>query len=795
MTHICDHCHLDFSEEALIKEETEDSTLYFCCKGCQGVYHLLHDEGLGSFYDKLGNGRLTPVKKGYEELSRFDSAAFAQKYVRKSDGFKEVSLVIEGIHCAACVWLNEKVLNRTDGIFRADINYTNNKATIRWDDAALPLSKVVETIRSIGYNAHPYDPRVQEERADKSRRDYYFRMIVGLFCTMNIMWLAIAKWSGYFTGIDPQVKFMLSWAEWALATPALFYAGWIFFRGAYYGIKHRFINMDLLVASGASLTYVYSVYALLSGYGETYFESVAMIITFVLIGKFLEVRTKKSAVDVLDSLNAQIPAEVTVEREGAAQSVSVEEVAVGEVVLLKPGEKAAVDGVLLSDLASFDESALTGESLPVVKQQDERVFGATVNLDGAIRYRATKTFADSTLHHLLGMVEEALAKKPVIEKNANELSRMFSAFILLIAIGTFMGWYIGIGGLEKALMASIAVIVIACPCALALATPIATLVGIGTAYRNGLLFKEARMLETMAKADVLLLDKTGTLTRGKPQVVEEKRFGEFDSAMLRGFLSLSNHPISSGIYHHLEDAALSVNTARFEDFIQYPARGIRAVHDGKQLFGGNAAFLREQGVAVDATLEACQFLFASDRELFAAYRLEDALKPDADAAIRKLKGMGLTIEMLTGDRQERAQRIADQLGIGYRAELTPEMKADVVGEYQQENRIVVMVGDGINDSVVLGKSDIGIAMGSGTDIALSVSDVVLLNNSMESLKEAFYISRRTYGFIKQNMAISLLYNALTIPLAVAGYVIPLIAALSMSLSSVIVVLNSLRIRR
>lgn len=793
----CDHCHLEFDEQVLIPETIEGEVKFFCCKGCQGVYHLLSDEGLDSFYDKLGNTRLDPVSQKQDDLSRFDSPIFMEQYIQEKDGFSSIALIIEGIHCTACVWLNEKVLLRTEGILEADINYTNNKAIIVWDSSQIKLSEIIETIRSIGYNAYAYDPRLQESQANKARKEYYTRMIVGVFCTMNIMWLAIAQYAGYFTGIQDEVKQLLHIAEWGLATPTLFYSGWIFFKGAFSGIKHRFINMDLLVASGATLTYVYSIYAMLTGTGETYYESVTMIVTFVLVGKFFEVQSKKSAVDTLDKLNAQVPAQATVVRGDELVSIPVEEVNIGDVIELKPGEKAAIDGVLLSDSAIFDESSLTGESEPVEKGEGEEILSGTLNLQGVAKYRATKDFSKSLLHTLVSLVEDSLRYKPRIEEKANELSKHFSLAILTIALLTFLSWMILNGDFETSLIVAISVIVIACPCALALATPIATLVGISTAFGKGVLFKEARFLETMAQCDVLLLDKTGTITEGQPRVVDVEMIAAFDMNRLYSLVQNSTHPVSQGILLWLKEHHPEVKRIEPESFEQVKARGLKAVISGQEVIGGNPAFITEMGIPLEAdTSNMTLFILAIDKHVVARFFLKDQPKEQAKESIQAIREMGIEVMMLTGDHARVAQEIADSVGITQvKSDLLPQEKADVVDAMRAQGHHVVMAGDGINDTLALSKSDIAIAMGRGADIAVSVSDVVVMNDSLLGLMDAFKLSRKTYRFVKQNLGISLLYNALTIPLAIAGYVIPLIAALSMSLSSLLVVGNSLRIKK
>jgi len=320
----------------MITEQEGDKKLFFCCKGCQGVYHLLKEEGLDTFYEKLGDTTLDPARKNTEDLERFDLEGFTRKYVRSTpEGWNEINLIIEGIHCSACVWLNEKVLHQTNGIIEASINYSNNKARVVWDPDQIRLSQIIEKIRSIGYNAYPYDPSLQEERAVKLRNDYYSRILVGVFATMNIMWIAVAQYAGYFTGMERGHKNILNIAEFILATPTLFYSGWIFFRGAWYGLKNRFINMDVLVATGAVLAWCYSIYAMWTLKGEVYFDSVTMIITFVLVGKYLEVLSKKQAVDTLDKILGSMPTEATVVKNGEKSLIAIENVEPGDIIELK----------------------------------------------------------------------------------------------------------------------------------------------------------------------------------------------------------------------------------------------------------------------------------------------------------------------------------------------------------------------------------------------------------------------------------------------------------------------------
>nr|WP_321266251.1 heavy metal translocating P-type ATPase [uncultured Sulfurimonas sp.] len=788
----CSHCHLEFDTSVMIK----DNNHYFCCKGCQGVFKLLSDEGLDSFYEKTKNTKLAPPNEKFEDSSTFNSDAFRDAFVKtNSDGFSEVSLIIEGIHCSACVWLNEKALHKMDGVIEANINFTNNKATIVWSDDVVKLSSIIDMIRSIGYNAFAYDASIQETHANKERKSYYLKMAVAIFASMNIMWIAVAQYAGYFSGITQDIKTILNIAEGILATPVLFYSGWVFFRGAYYGLKTKVVNMDLLVATGASLTYIYSIYITIVEHGEAYFDSVSMIITFVLIGKFLEVLSKKNAADTLDIIGKHIPNEVKLVVDGNIVECKLENVKVGDRVVIASGERVLLDGEIVKGEGSFDESNLTGESNPVYKKTGDFVISGTTSIDADIHFVASKDFKHSTLSNLVTLLESAINKKPKIQQMANRLSEHFSSTILILSFLTFLVWLLMNNSFETSFMIGISVIVIACPCALALATPVATLVGLSLGATKGILFKEAAQLETMAKADTLVLDKTGTITIGKPEVIQTHIYKEFDKELLYSLTKLSKHPISLGISKHLLQEEKFLKEIVFDEFSQVQAAGIKAKCGDMEILGGNLKLLEQNDINMEFTSDNSLFYYVVNRELVAIYELSDKIKDGAKELVDALKNRNIKVVMLTGDNKYIAKKVAQQVGIDeFIYEQTPQSKAKYIEDLHKEDRTIVMVGDGVNDILALSSSDIGIVMGSGSDIAVEISDVVLLNDSLKSLQDAFKISRTTYGLIKQNLFISLAYNAITIPLAMAGYVIPLVAAISMSVSSLLVVGNSMRIR-
>jgi len=775
----CSHCGLEFEKNVMI----EDNGNYFCCKGCQGVYNLLNSNNLETFYEKKGNVKLDRATHFGEDTSSFDSKSFYQRFVRLTkDGFNKIDLVIEGIHCAACVWLNEKVLDKREGIVEANINFSNHKATIIWDDEVIKLSEIIQTIRNIGYNAYPYEKSEAEIKTQKNKRDYFLKMSVAIFASMNVMMIDVAKYSGYFYGMTQDLQEMVHFAEFIFATVVLFFSGQIFFKGAYYGLKNKIINMDFLVISGAVLSYVYSFYVLFSGKGQSYFDSTAMIITFVLIGKYLEVIGKNKALDVIDKLKANLTINATKIDNETKKVISVDEVEIGDILEVKQGEKIPVDGVLVSKEGDFDESSLTGESLPISKKINDKVYSGAINVGDVIRIKAIKTFANSTENKLIQMIEDSLNYKPKIEILTNELSKYFSITILTIALFTFFGWYYYAQNFEKALITAISVIVIACPCALALATPIATLVGIGELSKRKILLKEAAFIETIAKIDTVIFDKTGTLTNKELKIDNVQWKKEKNLNLLYSLVSSSIHPVSLSIKKYLESNFKDLKLVEFDEIKQISAVGIEAKYKKHILFGGKEGDKN--------------FVFKIDGLEFASFEIEDKIKDGAKEVISYLKNSNIKTILCSGDNEKKVKKVAKKVGIEkYYFEFDPIKKATLVENLLKENKKVIMIGDGINDSLALSKSNVAIVMGSGADVSIAISDVVILNDDISSIKNLINISKITFDFIKQNLKISLVYNSVLIPIAVMGYVVPFVAAISMSISSLLVVSNSLRIKK
>lgn len=783
----CDHCRLTFEELQLVNDGLGNK---FCCNGCKQVFHLLHSEGLDEFYQKLGKNTLEPAK--IREISHQETDGIYKNYVKtNSDGFNEIFIIIEGIHCAACVWLNEKILFNSKGVIEANINASTNKAKIVWDESEVNLAEIFNKIEAIGYKPYPYDPARAEIRANALRREFYGKLLVGIFATMNIMWIAVALYGGYFTGMSQEVKDILHFAEFILASPVLFYTGSVFFKGAKTAILNRTPNMDLLITTGTVTIYTYSVYAMLSRNGEVYFDSVCMVITFVFIGKYLEILSRKRAVDSLDALSNMVINDLQVKANDKFETKNVNEVVKGEIILINSGDRVLIDGVVEKGNASFDYASLSGESIPVYKEIGDEITSGAICIDGSIEYAAKTNFEGSILHKIINLLENASLKKPKIEKLVNQITGYFSIVIFTIAVLTFLFWFFYSTNIQTAIIVAVSVIIIACPCALGLATPVSTLVGLSAGLKRGIIFKEAKIIETLAKCDTIVFDKTGTLTKSNLKVINFEYFFEFDHALLVALLKSSNHPVSSGVYEFL---ALKNSNIELEKIKSIPAKGMQASFNGVEIYGGNAKFMNELNIKCKMG-EKTEYFFAIDDKVMAKFELEDSIRDDAKSSVKNLAKLGFEIYMLSGDNQNTAKNVAKTLDItNFQAECLPTDKVEFIKNLNKSGKNIIMVGDGINDSPALKAAAVGVCLGSGADVSIDKSDIILINDTLKSLVDGIIISKRTFASVKQNLAFSLLYNCATIPLAVMGYVIPLVAAVSMSLSSIVVVLNSMRIK-
>ena len=761
---------------------------FFCCTGCEAVFELVQSKGLGDFYERLGKNSLEPVNFK-QNLGVFDS------FVRPTnEGFSEIHLVIDGIFCAACVWLNEKILIEEQGVIEASVNPLTHKARVVFDERQVSLKRILTLIQSIGYKPSAYDPLKQEQKALSTKREFYSKLVVAVACVMNVMWIAVAKYAGFFSLMDAQTKDILNFAEFVLASPVLFYTGSAFYKNAYFSLKHGQISMDFLVIFGASLAYAYSLWAMFSRGGEVYFDSVAMIICFVFVGKYLEVLVKKHATDTMDGLNDFLKGEILVFNGKEFAPKDAYAVQVGDIIQLKTGDKILIDGVCVRGEASIDSSSLSGESEPVLVQAGTNINSACVVLDGSVEYRALKPYAESKLSQIIALLE--LSQKPKIQSLVAQIAVYFSRTVLAVALLCFCFWYfVRESGAEFALINAISVLIISCPCAFALATPVSNLIALFQALKLKVLFKSSDKIEDLSKCDYAVFDKTGVLTDFKLKIARYELNQKANLNELFAFIGLSNHPVSASIREFLQEKVRDKKHLEFSAVKEVRAKGISARLKNDEFIGGNAHFLQECGIKMSQKFSDTHFVFAKNGEILAHFEFESVLRAGASELVSYLKKIKMPIKMLTGDNEKAAQKVASKLGItDFTAFCLPENKMQVITTLSQKHK-VLMVGDGVNDALALQNAAVAVSLKQGADLAAQNSDIILLKNDLCALEQAIRLSKKTFIIIKQNLAFSLCYNALTIPLAFVGLINPLVAAASMSLSSVVVILNALRIRR
>lgn len=804
----CKHCAGHFEGEAVIDANGDE----FCCNGCKNVYAYLKSQGFGEFYSRLKKGEQNLAKPSSKHFDKQSANSMFSKLLRRDENSPficELEVLILGMSCPACIWLNEKALSNLEGVLELNISATTSKARVLFDERKTALEEILNLIIAIGYDPKPFN--AIKSAKNSLSREYYARLIVALACSMNIMWVAIAIYSGYFEGLSTGAKKILHFAEFVLASPPVFYTASVFYRSALSSLKLRQISMDVNVSLGILSVYFYSVYAMLNDSAQVYFDSACMLVTFIFAGKFLQTKATQKAAQGLENISSLFVEQVmSVKNLGNSRipnisefkPCDVSEVKSGDFVLLRSGERAMIDGVVLSGEASVDNSSINGESMPVGISKDDALLSGALCAEGSVIYKATSSFQGSFLNKLSKLLSNGVFTRAQIEELANKISSHFGWAILALCVASFVFWSvanISAWSGANAFGIAISVLVIACPCALSLATPIATLVAMGTSTKRSVVFKDAKVLEALAKCNIIAFDKTGTLSKANLKVLSEQRFLPFDDGALLALASASTHPISKAVASYIleKTCALSPFSGCVLENIQNIAgKGISATYKGVKIAGGSAVFVKSLGASLadDTQYSSSEYYFMYDGKLVARFCLDDELREGAKASIKELKKMGLKVLMLSGDKKIVASKVASELGIDKsHGELNPEQKAMLIKELQKSAN-VVMVGDGINDILALKSANVGIAMGSGASVSVGVSDVVLLRDELSDLVFALRLAKKTFKVIKENLFISLVYNALSIPLAMAGFIIPLFAAISMSFSSLLVVLNSLRLK-
>lgn len=796
----CYHCGLDMPPQADYGVEINGQRRPMCCPGCQAVAQAIIDNNLTDYYRFRTTPAVTArdlVPAELQHLTIFDNPKLQQQFVTSSDqlNIKESSLILEGIVCAACVWLNERHVGNLPGVVEFRVNYTTHRATVKWHDEQIKLSDILQAITTIGYQAHPVDAQRQELVHRRERGKALRRLAVAGLGAMQVMMLAVAMYAGEYYGIDPTLARFFRWVSLVITTPVILYAALPFYQSAWRDIRLYRLGMDVPVALSIIAAYLASAYATVLHQQDVYFDSITMFIFFLLAGRYLEMQARHRAGETAEAMVRLIPAMATRLNDiGEAQVIPVSELIPGDRVLVKPGETIPADGKIQSGSSSVDESLLTGESMPIRKQDDQMVIGGSVNIESPLEIRIERVGADTVLAAIQRLLDRAQTEKPHIARLADTVASYFVAALFVIAFSVGAFWWSS--GPMHAFWIVISILVVTCPCALSLATPVALIAATGRLMQSGVLTTRGHALETLARVTHVVLDKTGTLTYGQLRVDAV----DVRSNMPRGIILQiaaalernSEHPLAQGILQYVSETTLQAT-----DCVATPGSGMEGTVDAVRYRIGRPEFAVPAGqqLVLDSQRQQTAIVLADATSVHAIFYLQDELRPDAKTVVRQLQELGLQVLLFSGDRQTVVAETAQQIGINnWASELLPQDKLRKVQELQATGAVVAMLGDGVNDAPVLAAAQVSIAMGGGTQLAQASSDMVLLSERLLPVAFALRMAQFTQRVIRQNLAWAILYNLVALPLAAFGWIAPWMAGIGMSASSLIVVLNALRLR-
>jgi Cu2+-exporting ATPase len=788
MSNSCFHCLESvpngFSANVIIDDKAQP----MCCIGCQAVAQNIVDQGMTDYY-KYRTVRAGKVEQLVPEqlafIKSYDNEDIQDEFIATNDNISEVLLSVEGITCAACAWLIEKQLLNLTSVKRVDVNTSTNRAMIQWDKTTTPLSEVITSLAKIGYKAYPFQSDIEAKQKQQTAKAYIRRLGVAGLMTMQVMMFAFAMYFGMFSGMDSNFEQYFRWISLVLASPVILYSALPFLTNAINGLKAKQLNMDLPVSLAIFGAFGASCYATFMQVGEVYFESVCMFTFLLLLGKYLEFRARLKASEFTANLQKLLPLTArTINESGEELIIAAKKLKLNDVVLIKAGETIPADGELIKGKTTVDESMMTGEHQPVTKFIGHNVYAGCVNHDGVIEIKINKIGQNTLLNQIIRLQHNALTKRPKLVEITDKVAQWFIACLLIFASLTAIGWY-QIDP-EHAFWITISVLVATCPCALSLAIPTALTCAVATLTRKGVLIKQAHVLETLSQITLFAFDKTGTLTQGKFSLDEvdiiDKQYTKAQvldmAAMLERY---SEHPIASA-FDEFTPAHRSLNNVEV-----HPGLGISAQDATNHYAIGKSGWFDSKKSNAQASLYI-------NKQVVAHFYFVDKVKSDAKKLIDSLQSQNLTCHMLTGDASDAGQKVAKQLKLeSVQFGCSPQDKQTAVEQWSSQNEVVAMVGDGVNDSPVFASAHLSIAMETGADISKNSADVVLLNSDLASIGHLLNVAKQTRRIIKQNLALSLLYNASILPLAALGLVAPWMAVIGMSASSIIVISNSLRL--
>lgn len=780
----CYHCGEEVPVNTDYNVEILGEVRDMCCPGCESVARTIIESGLVSYYQY----RTAPAEKAdlvpeqLQALIHYDNEEVQSEFVRNRDNLSEVTLSLEGVSCAACAWLIEKQLTKELGVYSIRVNTTTNRALLAWDKSKARLSELLSIIHRLGYKAAPFEADKQEASYHQTMKQYLYRLGIAGLATMQVMMLAVALYLEVFGDLEPEFKSYFRWVSLIFATPVMLYSALPFYLNAWRSLRSRTLGMDVPVSIAMIFAYCASLVATVTEQGEVFFESISMFAFFLLVGRFLEMRARRKAAAASGNLLKLIPAIATT-LDG--DQIPVKSLKVGDKIRVLPGEHIPADGKIIKGRVHIDESMLTGESIPVVKQTDDFVYAGTLNGEESFELEVTSSKADSMISNIVRLQDEAQMSKPKIAEVADIVARYFVGAILIIAAATWFFWHDAKP--EDAFWIMLSVLVATCPCALSLATPTALTCATSRMGNFGILLRKSHVFETLCKVNHLIVDKTGTLTHGDIEISDVEIIGDVNKeealAIAASLEAHANHPIARAFKVYSNQ---NINVTGVENVI---GSGLKGIYEGEPVKIGSAQF-----VLNDATnLHPSSVYMSISGKHVATFSYHDPIRTEAKLFIEQFKKSGVKVTLLTGDIEQNAQAVATKIGISnVVAGAKPQDKLAYLKALESSD-ITMMIGDGINDAPTLAGAHLSIAMGGGADVAKASADMVLLGDQLDRVLKARYLALRTRKIIRENLAWSLGYNLLILPLAVAGLVAPYIAVVGMSASSIIVISNSLRL--